>query len=137
MNKLISKNNLSSTVTLTGFLSDTDLKLAYQSSCCLILPSTKEGQGLVYFEAMSAAIPVIGLKNSVLSEFIQHNKEGLLIDDTIESIQESLFLILTDIELAQEMGQKAYSKALEIHQKDEFFKLLDNELNNVWNSRTN
>jgi len=136
LNDLIIENKLSSSVILTGFLSDVELKKAYKSASCLILPSTKEGQGLVYFEAMSAGIPVIGLKNSVLNEFIQHKKEGLLINDSIESIQDALFLILTNTDSAQEMGNNAYSKALEIHQKNEFFELLDNELNYVWNSRS-
>lgn len=137
LTELIENNNLSSSVILTGFLSDSELKISYKSASCLILPSTKEGQGLVYFEAMSAGIPVIGLQSSVLSEFIQHKKEGLLIDDTIESIQESLFLILSDADLAQEMGKNAYSRAFEIHQKNEFFELLETELNDVWNSRSN
>lgn len=134
---LVRQKNLTDSIRFHGFVSDEDLKLMYQQAYALILPSSREGQGLVYFEAMSAGLPVIGLKKGVLSEFITHEKQGLLIEQDSSSILEALRFLLANPQKQNEMGENAYQFAAEVYNKAEFFTLIEKEIAYVRNSGTN
>lgn len=67
-------------VVLKGFVSDDELEDFYAKSYGSVLLSSKEGQGLFYFESLQRGIPVIALRNSVASEFIKSGFNGYLMD---------------------------------------------------------
>lgn len=128
---------LNDSVTFTGFISDDKLKILYRKAIGFVLPSTQEGQGLVYFEAMSAATPVIGIADTVLVEFITNEKEGLLCKNSVQCLSDSILSLLNNPENAYQMGRNAYNTVSSIHENNSFFKTLTEELNYVWNSRSN
>jgi glycosyltransferase involved in cell wall biosynthesis len=64
-----------------GQVSDEKLAEQYQKSWLFCMPSSREGQGLVYGEAMQFGLPIIALRNSPASEQIRHEKEGVLLED--------------------------------------------------------
>ncbi len=134
-NKLQEKYSTNSNVHFHGFVDDFTLDKLYKSSWAFILLSTKEGQGLSYFEAMSASTPVIGLKESVLSEFIEHKVQGYLLD-TIQQLPQTLSELSNNQKLRLELSKNANEYASLIIQESLFFKKLNEELNHVWNSRS-
>lgn len=57
-------------VEFSGRLSDSDLRRAFADCSCFALPSTGEGFGLVYLEAMAAGRPCVGLQATAVPELI-------------------------------------------------------------------
>ena len=65
---LIQQLNLQDKVILTGFLTDQQLKTAYEKAYMYVFPSLNEGFGIPVLEAFKANIPVIVANNSCLPE---------------------------------------------------------------------
>ena len=72
-----------------GRLSPKEIKLKLSETDFMILPSSSEGFGLVYLEALSCGVPVIlpQYLPIVKERFINNNNAILLNDSTIESIK--------------------------------------------------
>jgi glycosyltransferase involved in cell wall biosynthesis len=79
INRLIKKYHMLDRVHLTGPMNTDLLKHAYQSHDVLVLPSVNEAYGIVYLEAMSFGLPVIGTTAGGAKEIIKHGENGLLI----------------------------------------------------------
>lgn len=75
----ITTENLSKVIKLLPKLSDSDLIKTYYLSDIFILPSSGEGFGLVYLEAMACGLPVIALDSTAIPEIITHNQTGILL----------------------------------------------------------
>jgi glycosyltransferase involved in cell wall biosynthesis len=69
-----------STVTFLGAVSDEQLRKQYEQNDLLVVPSSYEGFGIVYLEAMSFGLPAIGSKQGGAVEVITHGQDGFLID---------------------------------------------------------
>ncbi len=57
-------------VEFSGRLPDAGLRQAFADCTCFALPSTGEGFGLVYLEAMAAGRPCVGLRSTAVPELI-------------------------------------------------------------------
>lgn len=60
MQQKINETGLQDQVILAGFIPDTELASHFKMSDCYIMPSSKEGFGIVFIEAMYYGVPVIG-----------------------------------------------------------------------------
>lgn len=60
MTKKVEAAGLNDQVILAGFIPDAELAAHFKMSDCYIMPSSKEGFGIVFIEAMYYGIPVIG-----------------------------------------------------------------------------
>ena len=77
--KLVSSAGLENRVEFLGALNDGDLVRAYRTSQLLAVPSTFEGFGIVYLEAMRwGAVPIAGAMGGS-AEIIQHGINGWLV----------------------------------------------------------
>jgi phosphatidylinositol alpha-1,6-mannosyltransferase len=68
-------------VSLTGAIDDATLEKYYRNSDLFVLPSTQEGFGLVYAEAMGYALPCIGARGCGSEDAITDGATGRLIDE--------------------------------------------------------
>ncbi len=77
----------------------------------LLAPSLWEGFGLVLLEAMAQRVPTIASRASAIPEIVVDGETGLLIDpgDT-EGIASALSTLLSNPELAREMGEKGRAR---------------------------
>lgn len=66
-------------VTFTGRVSDARLAELYADALAFVLPSTGEGFGLVYLEAMAFALPCIAADAGGATEVVEHEVTGLLV----------------------------------------------------------
>ena len=57
--------------------------------------------------------PIIAARRGILPELIEHEKHGLVIDDTAENIAEAILYMVEHPEKREEMGRNARLKALE------------------------
>lgn len=75
----IHKSSHNHNIQVFGYVDSERLKEAYQHSNLFVMPSSQEGQGLVYLEALQFGVPVIALEDSPASEFITNGYNGQLI----------------------------------------------------------
>jgi glycosyltransferase involved in cell wall biosynthesis len=78
------------------------------------LPSSYEGLGCVYLEAMACAKPVIGCRGQGIEEVIEHGKSGMLVTpENEQELTDAMETILRDKELCQRMGKNALAIILD------------------------
>ena len=86
-----------------------DLLPSYYAACdAFVLPSTKEGFGIVFLEAMAHAKPCIGARAGGVPEVIRDGLTGLLVDpsDLPRSLPDAILRLLSDPLLARTMGDR-------------------------------
>jgi phosphatidyl-myo-inositol dimannoside synthase len=95
-------------VKFLGGVDDATLMEAYRACDVFVLPSAKEGFGLVFAEAMAAGKPVVAAKAGAAREVIDDNQSGILVDyGDVDGLAKALTSLLSDNELRQRMGQAA------------------------------
>ncbi len=73
------------------------------------LPSSYEGFGVPYIEAMASGTPVVASPNDGAREVTQEGKSGLLASD--EKLGETLVRVLKDSELRQQLRDSGLQRA--------------------------
>ena len=100
-------------VIFAGYVADDLLPLYYQSCDVFVLPSEKEGFGIVFLEAMYFGKPCIGSHAGGIPEVLKDEKIGFLIaPKNITSLSEKMIKLLKDYDLCHSMG-KAGKERLE------------------------
>lgn len=92
---LIEELNLTDTVILTGYVPDDQLVSYYQAADVFVMPSQKEGFGIVFLEAMLCGLPVIAGNLDGSVDPLRDGELGLLVDPTkVETIRDGIAQIL-------------------------------------------
>ena len=76
---------------------------------CLVPGS--DGSCRAVREAMAMGKPVIVSRRGILPELVEHEKHGLVIDDTAENIADAILYMVEHPEKREEMGRNARLKA--------------------------
>ncbi|MFW9855589.1 MAG: glycosyltransferase [Candidatus Thorarchaeota archaeon] len=95
-------------IAFTGFISHTKLPLAYRMGTFMVTPSDTETQGLTVIEAMSQGLPVIGVSEGGVMDYIENGINGFLVppgDD--EALAKMIVRLLNQPELVSEFSQAA------------------------------
>lgn len=80
LEELISEYGLEDNVKLLGFIEDEDLKYWMSASDLFVLSSLSEGNPTVMFESLGIGLPFIGTRVGGVSDIINSEKYGLLVD---------------------------------------------------------
>jgi phosphatidylinositol alpha-1,6-mannosyltransferase len=107
-------------VNFHGFVDDLDLPNFYNNNDLFILCSREnsnnisvEGFGLVFLEAQSCGLPVIGTNTGGISDAIDHENGGWLINQDNEAeLRKLLIDILDDRSIVSKMGLKARNRTI-------------------------
>lgn len=104
--------NLTEQVTILPF--QDEIAKIWEVIDIAVVPSTEpEPFGLVALEAMLASKPVIGANHGGLKEIIVNNETGFLFAPrSTEALEHVLEKLIINKTLREEMGQKAYQRAL-------------------------
>jgi phosphatidylinositol alpha-1,6-mannosyltransferase len=107
LEQIAKKSGVGSHVHFLTDLSQNELSACYAAAEIFALPSSGEGFGFVYLEAMARAKPVIGGAHGGAPEVIQDGVTGYLVQhgDPIQ-LATSLDALLADPERAREMGKR-------------------------------
>ncbi len=84
LDKLIAFYNLQDKVTITGFISDADLAKYFQLADVYIMPSQKEGFGIVFIEALFYNKPVIAGNLDGTTDALKNGELGVLVNPNSE-----------------------------------------------------
>jgi phosphatidyl-myo-inositol dimannoside synthase len=121
LENLAEQNRVKKYVSFVGQVTDTEL-IDYYSRCDLfVMPSFKEGFGLVFLEAMAFGKPVIGGNYGGTPDLIRDGINGFLIErDAMDVLAERITLLLRDPELRARMGEAGRRIVTEKHTFERF-----------------
>ena len=106
LRQLAAQLGIGDRVRFTGRVSDDELPLFYQACDAFVLPSLKEGFGIVFLEAMQYAKPCIGARAAAVPEVIVDGETGLLAaPGDPRSLERAMLALLTDLALRRRMGR--------------------------------
>jgi len=106
LDDIIEKLGLQERVIFTGFVPDADMPWHFTLADCFIMPSEKEGFGIVFIEAMFYGLPVIAGNKDGSVDALCNGELGAIIDpDNLEEISHAIKMVL-DHPGAFEPGQK-------------------------------
>jgi glycosyltransferase involved in cell wall biosynthesis len=96
---------LAGRVRFLGNVSDGELAAAYEACDLFALPSTHEGLGIVYLEAMARGKPVVAVRAGGVADAVVHEANGLLLrEPSAPALADALFRLATDWELRNRLG---------------------------------
>ena len=116
---IIIAKKLENKVKLLGRVSDTDLKILYNTADLYVkpnikVPGTMEGFGLVVIEAASCKLTVIAANLEGLKDAIRDGESGFLVEsENAESYIEKITTLLADDAYRKEFGEKARTYVIE------------------------
>ncbi len=100
-------------VRMRGRVSDSELASAFKACDLVVVPSSYEGLGIVYLEAMSYGKPVIATSKGGATDIIDDEKNGYLIDPgDLDQLTFRLKQLVDDPELRRAMGKRGRKRAL-------------------------
>lgn len=96
-------------IKVLGRLSDDDLATAYASAWVFCLPSTYEGFGVPYAEAMASGLPVVATPNIGARFVTQEGKDGVLAD--LPDLGGRLIGLLTNDRARSELSERGLHRS--------------------------
>lgn len=89
---LIADLGLAEDIHMMGSLSDEDLRECRKTSHVAVLPSRREGFGIVVLEAFAAGLPVVTIDHpqNAATQLVEHGRTGFIADPTPESLAAAL-----------------------------------------------
>jgi glycosyltransferase involved in cell wall biosynthesis len=110
---MISEFGLSGRVVLcTDALPRSEVPLLYRSFDVFVLPTRREGFGMVFAEAMAMGVPVVGPEMEPVTEVVRPGCGILVKPEDVGQYCGALSKLLRDSAFRHEMGQRAREHAL-------------------------
>jgi glycosyltransferase involved in cell wall biosynthesis len=110
---MVSQLGLSGRVILhTGILPRNEVPLLYRSFDVFVLPTRREGFGMVFAEAMALGVPVVGPNMEPVSEVVGPGCGILVEPEAVEQYCGALSKLLKDPAFRRDMGQRGREHAL-------------------------
>lgn len=112
LKELASRLGVQGRVVFAGYVNEADLRSAYAISDAFVLPSIREGFGLVVVEAWLYGKPAIVSSYAGVSDLIRDGRSGLTFDPQDEGIlAEKIISVLGDPELASRLGASGHRRS--------------------------
>jgi phosphatidylinositol alpha-1,6-mannosyltransferase len=101
-------------VRFRGALPDQEVQRSYDEAHVFVMPSKKEGFGIVFVEAMASGLPCIGANHGGTPEVIEHSETGFLIEYG-DAAQMVIYLraLLKSSDLYRTLSRAAHRRATE------------------------
>lgn len=129
LQKLAESLGVVNSVEFKGRVSDEDLAKAYEESSVFVMPSEKEGFGIVFLEAWLRYIPVICGTEDASHEVVSNGIDGFAINhNDINGLSEKIIYLLKNPDQASSMGKLGNKKVKENYLMSNFTENLANLL---------
>jgi len=125
LQELVKKLDINNNITFTGYVTPQQKIKLLSESNALLFPSIIEGFGLVMLEAFQQKRPVIVSNIPPMSDIIENNKTGYLIDPHDEKQwAEKIIHLINEPEISQKMGETGYKVLEEKYNQEIFYQKL-------------
>ncbi|MEM4589258.1 MAG: glycosyltransferase family 4 protein, partial [Thermoplasmata archaeon] len=105
--KLVKDYKIEDRVSFHTNLKYSDVIYHIKKSSLLVLPSTREGFGIVLAEANACYRPIIAYKSGGIIEVVKDSENGFLVEPLdIQSLKEKIKTLILNEKLQQEMGKR-------------------------------
>jgi glycosyltransferase involved in cell wall biosynthesis len=106
LQQLSSNLGIAPRVTFPGFVSASVLPSYYELCDLFVLPSTREGFGIVFLEAMHHGKACVGANTGGVPEVVQNGVTGILVEpECASSIENALVQLLSNDSVRSTMGE--------------------------------
>jgi phosphatidylinositol alpha-1,6-mannosyltransferase len=96
INKLIVKHNIASHIKVIGFVDEAEVTDHFLLADIFVMPSKKEGFGIVFIEAMASGLRVVAGNKDGSVDALKNGELGALVDpDDLVQIEQTLSKLLT------------------------------------------
>jgi glycosyltransferase involved in cell wall biosynthesis len=115
-------------VSFTGFVDQDGLTAYMKASKVFVLPSIREGFGLVIVEANACGLPVISIRHdmSAVRELVEDGVNGFLVNDiSSREIAEAITKLVTDEALRERLAENGFAMAKKYGWSDISTKIID------------
>ena len=124
LNSMIKKNNLQKKCKLVGDMKNTiDF---FAGADLIVIPSRSEGIPNTLFEAWSVKKPVIATNVGGVSEVVDHKKDGLICEPSVDSIYATISDYIKKQEDYNRLGESGYKKLNDSFSMDRMIDNLEN-----------
>jgi phosphatidylinositol alpha-1,6-mannosyltransferase len=116
---LVAEHRLPGPVRFAGRLTDAQLQREFATCRFFVLPSSKEGFGLVFLEAMAAEKAVIAARAGGAPEVVAHEETGLLVPpNDVDALAEGIVGLVCDPGNATRWGEAGRRRVRELFSFD-------------------
>ncbi|BBI31793.1 glycosyl transferase [Cohnella abietis] len=124
--KLTQQLNLQERVTFRGTLRHQEAMEELANASIFCLPSWDEAFGVVYAEAMSYGIPIIGCRGEGIGDLVTHLENGMLVESqNIDELTEALQYLISNVQEAWLIGNRGKESIDNLHPRTFGGKLLE------------
>jgi glycosyltransferase involved in cell wall biosynthesis len=110
----IARRGISNQVKFRDLLSDVEIADSLSKAHLMAVPSSYEGFGMVYLEAMSFGLPIIATSSGAAGELITDKQEGFLIaPEGAKDLAGCIQTLQNNRELLAQMSLRAYQRHLD------------------------
>ncbi|VVB88563.1 Trehalose synthase [uncultured archaeon] len=108
LTSLVSECGLTNNVRFFGFMDHMEVIALIKSSKALVLPSEREGFGMVVIEAYACGVPVVTVRSprNAASELV-NEKTGFVVNLDDRELGETICILMKDAELRKKMSSAA------------------------------
>ena len=122
---MISKYSIEDDVILTGFIDEKDIPAHFLLADVFVLPSKKEGFGIVFIEALACGLPVICGNADGSIDAIRNGELGKAVDaDNLDELETAISNVL-DISLSSQKRHSLQKKCLHYFNEDAYMNNLE------------
>lgn len=121
MEQLAHGGGAADNIRFAGRVSDEELESLYRSADAFVMPSQKEGFGIVYLEAWKYGLPVLAGDRDAGAEVVEHGADGVVVDPTsADAIADGAARLLADRAEAARMGEAGRRKLVREYSHERF-----------------
>lgn len=103
-------------VEFVGFVPREELQAIFENAALYAMPALYEPWGLVYLEALSCGVPLLGLNRGALPEFTRRGEFGFLVDEAQpEAVADALIDAFSDRARLRNMGEAGRRHCLDTY----------------------
>jgi glycosyltransferase involved in cell wall biosynthesis len=121
LEELTAELEIQGNVEFLGRLSDSEVNDTFRQADIFLLPSRKEGFGIVFLEAWKYGLPVICGNVDASSEVVTDGVDGLTVDPcSAEAIASAIESLLADAQRRREFASSGRAKILSMYSNEVF-----------------
>jgi glycosyltransferase involved in cell wall biosynthesis len=103
LERYCARHGMGDWVQFAGALSHDAIRRLYRRADLFVNPAMLESFGIAALEARAAGIPVVAMRHSAVSAFVEHERGGLLVDRSL-TLAEAVTTLAADVSLRERIA---------------------------------